>query len=145
MQRRIDFMGTSWHDWPDGQKGVGSIKLRMILIGEHGAITWSISTGWMLPETLEAWQKHGIPPRHQNLGQGFPVVIHAPTPVEDYMEGSGGECDVLPSGYCYGDAGFLAGDEFFETLIREGEEAVWRKMEEWYLDHLVKFNTEGKE
>lgn len=144
LERKLEFLGKSWCDFENGRfgdKGCGSIRIRAALIGHDGAITWTASLGWYLPETFEAWKQKGIAPRHENQGQGYAVCVHSPTPIYG-NEDNEGECDVLPGGKCFGDCGYLAGEEFFNITMRGGEAALWAKMLEWYDDH---FGEQEKE
>jgi hypothetical protein len=143
LERKIDFMGESWNKRdPDPSKdyGVGAIKCRFSLIGERGAISFTISTGWYLPEVFDDWKQKGMATEPKSLAMGMGVHIHAKKEwAQDYMQDMGeNECDLLPEGKCFSDVSFLAGDTLFDLLIRKGEEAVWTELESWYEDRFVK-------
>lgn len=105
----------------DPNYGVHGVEIRFGLIGELGAVSWVLFTGWMLPE-IEG-------PSHRPIAAG--VCWHGRMPSEPNERPNIIDCEYL-NGPCY-DAGvtFLS-DDVFEALTREGEAGVWRVLEEKY-------------
>lgn len=138
LERKITFDRPAFdyilHPTEDRGKeyGRGSVEMRFILKGPECAITWGIITGWNLPETNEALKAEEFQDVMKPMGTA--VCIHSATNNRDYY-GDPIPCDVLDQGECYGDCGYIAGSEFFDVLVREGEEALWAKMQEWYDDY----------
>ena len=145
LERKIEFLRPAWdhilHPDPKTGKnrGRGSVEMRFILRDENVAVTWGIITGWNLPETDEALReivRHDHPDRCPHHSMGTAVCTHVASKNRDYHQDEPIPCDALPGEdrTCYGDCGFLAGDELFKKLVRDGEEAVWKEMEAWHAD-----------
>lgn len=130
------------HDDPARDYGIGSVELQFALIGPAGAITVGVSTGWYLPHVEERLlREHDHTPFMGRRscafqGAGTAVCIHAPSPRKDYFMGPD-DCHLLPGGQCWGDIGFLAGDEAYAVLVEGGEDALWEFLASWYRAHLL--------
>lgn len=131
---------------PAKNYGIGSVTMSFRVIGPLGGIAFCIFTGWELPHVREELRRTT---RHQPLvgtdkwmrcsleGQGAGVEIHSKTQLYDGApEPDTDECE-LTGGKCWGDTGYTAGDTFFDLLCEKGEQAVWDKLDEWYVHHLV--------
>ena len=55
---------------------------------------------------------------------------HSLTP--RYHNQSAYTCDILPGGRCYYDGSGLNSEPVYERLVREGGEAVWDALEQFY-------------
>lgn len=117
---------------PNKNYGIHSCDMFMVLKGEKGAVSFSLSTGWFLPETLpwkeECITKMGLGTSWE--GHGTSVAYHSPTKMQDW-DFHQEKCDWLGT-ECYGDAGFIISDMPYDLLIREGSEAVWKWLEDYY-------------
>jgi hypothetical protein len=110
--------------------GRGSARCWFCLRGPKGAVTFSVSTGWYLPESRAAIKALGYEP---GGGEGGAVTTHATWPYRDFLEETRcDECDWLDRQPCYGDVGYLAGEEFFVGLVKHGDEALWALLKTWY-------------
>lgn len=109
---------------PAENYGIGSVKLRMILLGPLGATQFVLLTGWYLPEVQrELLTGHsGLYPA--DLGYHSPRPLYDDQPIFD--------CDLLPGGKCYYDGSGLRAEGVFERLLREGHKGVWKALEEEY-------------
>lgn len=110
--------------------GVGTMGFRFALIGELGATTLLMRTGWVPGEKMS--------PR---LADHYPCGSHLglhwisnPYPNGEVPESwtlSGDPCDWLPNP-CYFDASYCASDPIVERFIAEGLPAVWDELRKFY-------------
>jgi hypothetical protein len=42
------------------------------------------------------------------------------------------ECELMEQGHCYYDGSSLAAEKVMQILAEEGDEAVWKRMEEYW-------------
>lgn len=137
LEHKIEILRPAWfkvHSDPSKNYGVGGVMLRFSTIGPKGAISWSVLTGWHLPKTYEWWESRGVKPAIENMAMGGSIDIHSPEQMYEW-DSDGSKCDLLPEGRCYGDSGFTAGSDLFETMVEKGEEAVWATLDSWYASH----------
>lgn len=99
--------------------GCGNANIFFTLKGPKGAISLSVDSGWALD---------GVPP-YKAIGRA--VCEHRLTKVYD-EEMPHEDCEWLDGQTCYGGCSYVTSDEFFEVLVRDGEDAMWEKLEEWY-------------
>lgn len=136
FERRINFI-PAYHKVDEG-KGVGSARMYVALVGDLGAISWELYTDWMLPETVAWWKETG---RDRFLTPGDPtagaVWAHYAIPRhEDDINDGPHDCDLLPDGKCWGylACSYLAGDEVYLPLVREGEDGLWSRLRQFYAE-----------
>jgi hypothetical protein len=142
------YKGYDYRDDPNDQRGAHGLDLTLIAKGPEGAITARVGTGWMLrPLAGRYVRSSGPQARHELPGvdaglhggypTGGPVVSHVPTRLKDWWQSSG-PCDVLGLDECFGDIGYLVGDDVLKALIEGGDEAAFAKLDEiyraWILD-----------
>ncbi len=118
------------HSDPDKDYGIGCSTLRMVLKGPSGATQFVLMTGWFPEAAIE--EQKGTPayevltrPIPENLGYHSPVPMHRGQPKTD-------SCDLLEQGYCYYDGSALGAEKVFKALLEEGDEGVWKILEEEY-------------
>lgn len=122
FERRVTF-SKAWekrHDDPAKDYGVGSVGVWFALVGSEGAVSFHLSSGWYLPHVRERFKREG----HRGDPCAGPVVWHHPTQREDYFAGPD-ECELLPGGKCWGDAGYLLGNDAYDALCEGGEDGLW--------------------
>lgn len=107
--------------------GVHCADFCFVLVGEHGAISFEMFTGWHLPHVAE---------RIEEGPTGAAVNRHSPRPprwaeADDWVGGPN-DCDWTDTGKCYSDGSNLAGDDILVALVGEGWEAMWRELRSWY-------------
>lgn len=126
--------------------GVGEPRIIWTLRIGGDAITWDVSTGWGMPaEAFRAACRDCESPRHRNgwpfvqrrdggTASGGVVDWHYSRPIngDENFGWHYDQCAVL-DGPCWADAGYLLGDELFDLLRVEGDEAVWVKLRELLL------------
>lgn len=97
-------------------------------------LTFSISTNWQLPHVQAEQDAKPFNPRFPYLfykPQAFGVDFHGQTPMyegQTPME----KCDIT-GGKCYCDGSAILGEEFLQILISQGDEALWKRMEEQHI------------
>lgn len=105
-------------------------NLRCTDTGE--GLTFSIATNWQLPHVqaeTDARPGPDFSPWLFHKPQPFGVDIHRKT-------GSGYEqpdCNIT-GGKCFSDGSAMLGEDFFNTLVEGGDEALWARMEQQYID-----------
>lgn len=129
---------------PDPRKdyGVHGVDLIMILKGEKGATQFSLSTGWLLPQTV------GLPNDgsyeelykytellHSSFTQRYypmptDLGYHAKEPQyeDQYVRN---DCHIL-GGECYYDGSGLNAYIPFRELLTKGSDGVWVVLEKYY-------------
>lgn len=112
---------------PSKNYGVGGVNCWMILKGDKGAVQFAFSTGIYLPHVLDEWEAKHYSPKPM----GFDVGYHSPTPMYEGQTEMD-NCGLLPNGKCYYDGSGLRGDEWFKIFMEEGDEAIWKLLEEDY-------------
>jgi hypothetical protein len=140
------------------QRGCGSMHLEFTLGGPLGFITASVNTGWMAnPLTgrpigySQGWSgpwtgaqramgKVGpdIISRAWERPLAGPIACHAEKPPEgkEWFQSAKG-CTFFESGICWGDQGYLVGDEFLLRLATGGSEAGFEFLGEIHDDWLA--------
>lgn len=131
LQRIVKFSKAFDKRSPEPSKnyGVGGVNCWMILRGEKGAVQFVFSTGIYLPHILDEWEVKG----YVNKPMGFDVGYHSPTPMYEGQKQMD-SCVLLPEGKCYYDGSGLRGNEWFKIFMEEGDEAIWKLLEEDYKD-----------
>lgn len=155
-RREVRFQPSYDHrDEHDG-RGCGSVIISFNLTGPLGAISAEINTGWMArPYLGTTWpinitagplEPRGTKPGvdlltgHKSLHSGA-VHSHCTERRRDWWYGPNDGC-TLVDGPCYGDTGYLVGDQFLEALVSGGDEAAWKWLEETYIEWLGAEQTE---
>ena len=143
--------GYDFRDDVTDQRGCHGLSFRFILVGPLGAITWVLMTGLMeRPVDDLGWggvyskvpPKRAKRPGFDRTQFGFPSMTagaigsHCHEQRVDWWAGPY-PCDVL-GGECYGDTGFLIGDQALARLLKEGSEGVFTFLREIYEEWLVK-------
>lgn len=124
---------------PDPSKnyGIGSVRMLFVLKGDKGAVTFSCSTGMYLPQQVA---EHGSKPWRGWQPMGFGVWYCSPHPTHEHQSPREA-CEWLDGKPCYGGGSCLASDEVMPVLLNEGDEGVWRKLEEFYKSWLDPYLT----
>lgn len=112
--------------------GIGSLGLTFWLRGPSGAVAWELLTGCFLPETQTQWIDRSC--LNGNKPSAGAVDWYSPVPL---FAGQEPRLDCLllgPGVPCYGDSGYLIGDEAYAALVTGGEMALWLFLREKYDD-----------
>ena len=134
MERIVRFE-PAWderHPDPMKDRGIGAVKIRFVLKGTRGAIQFLLYTDWYLPESQMAlWNKKpyfAIQPGAWDIG------YHSPEPKYEGQEPIEEACEWLDNKPCYYDGSSLAAVPIRDALLREGDAAVWARLEREYVE-----------
>lgn len=133
-------------DDPKGNYGIGSMNIKFLLKGKKGAVQVLFSTSIYLPETIEEYLKIGnkgktAPSDIRNDYDGkikafdcWDVGFHSKKKPEYMDKSQKQECEYV--GTCYYDGSACRGnhDKLHEKLLREGDKAIWKYLEDYYND-----------
>lgn len=124
------------HTDPHKNYGIHNAELRMILIGDKGAVQFVMSTGWYLPHVeAELDANH----KHRSKAWGTDLGYHSYTPMYEEQSRCRDACEYLDGKPCYYDGSTLNAEPVFNLLVSEGFEAVWKRLKIYYKDT---FNNE---
>lgn len=123
---------------PSKDYGIGGVRMLWVLRVNDWAMTWDVSTDWGLPD--EAFRaarpdckhpshRNGYPRMHRGASGGA-VDWHSPVPLWEDSEQPSQLCCPITNAPCYLDTGFILGDDLFDLLREDGDEAVWMKLRE---------------
>jgi hypothetical protein len=136
LKREITF-NPAWDERnPDPGKdyGIHGVDMRFILIGDKGAVQFVLYTNWHLPHVMEEFEaKRDL---RYNFFAPMPADIgyHSLKPMYDSQDVMKENCEYLGGQPCYYDGSGLWAVEYFETLVTEGGEALWEKLERYYYE-----------
>ena len=106
----------------DGRKegyGQHCCDLRMVIVGDKGAVQFVLYTAWYLDQSV------GLKPLPADLG------YHSPKPMYEDQEPIEDNCKYI-NGPCYYDGSSLAAHEIYKELLEHGSDRVWCLLEEYY-------------
>ena len=152
MDRKLWFTPAFDKTDPDPSKdyGVGDLELRFVLSGEKGAVEFQLATNWYQPHVMERRLqavkrdvlmdkadfliRHFIEPMPLDICYFSPVRLSED---DSYFENGiftfrGGE----PCFYGYeyrNDQDEISHDAAYWKLVTEGDEALWKYLEDYYV------------
>lgn len=115
--------------------GVHCVDMFMILKGTKGAIVFTVFTGWYLPNTIDWWKSRNLATLESVKGWGADIGYHSKKPLSEYQHEnapSTEHCEYCDGQPCWYDGSGLAAQELFQKFVAQGEEVVWRTLEDWY-------------
>lgn len=133
MKRRIYFRPAfdKQHLVPAKNYGIHGMELVFELTTENDeGITFTISTNWQLPhvqQEIDSKPLNNMSPYLFHKPQPFGLDGHWKTPQYEGQQPI--QNCLITKGDCYCD-GTAITDDLFALLVSEGEEAVWKVMEE---------------
>ena len=142
--------GYDYRDEVEDQRGCHGLSFRFIFRGPLGAITWHLMTGLMMrPVDDLNWDgvHSKVPPnRAEKPGFdrtkfGYPsmtagaIASHSHKQLMDWWAGPY-PCDVL-GGECYGNSGYMVGDQALDALLKSGSDGVFTYLRTVYDEWLV--------
>lgn len=104
------------------ESGGDGVMIRWLLKGDCGVVQFIIPTGWCAPNWAD----------QVRLQYPYEVGYHSPKPLYEDQPLIAEECEYLDGAPCYYDGSSLLGREAFNLLVNEGEEAVWKYLEDYY-------------
>lgn len=137
MERIVRFTPAYDKRDPDPKKdyGIHGVELRFALVGELGATQFLVFTNWQLPHVTEeaisksvsAATRISLKCRFLPMAADLGYHSRAETEYGSHFE----ECDLLGT-ECWYDGSGLNAEPVFDRLLREGDEAVWDELEQYY-------------
>ena len=119
--RRIEF--TPAYDRRDSGK-IASVNMRFLLIGDDGAVQFTLSTGWHLKHVVKEHEPCGAYCFNKSLP--LDLSYDSKKPIRDWQkEPTFTDCDIM-GGDCY------TAIKVFDILCEHGEGALWKKLENYY-------------
>lgn len=133
------------HPDPKKNYGIHGVEILFLLRGALGATQFRLSTGWLLPETVGADEdERGLGTGSHSYSRGlserstaiyYPspsdLGYHSPKPIYEDQTMIQEDCPYI-DGPCYYDGSGLNAWRPFKALLREGNEGVWRVLEDYY-------------
>jgi len=135
FERKIEFAPAydKRSSEPNKNYGVHGVEMRFYLKGEDGVVQFLLYTNWHTKKVQEEFDSRPVRP-YMHLSchpMAADIGYHSPRPIYEGQTMLSENCHIL-NGPCYYDGSSLNAEAFYWTLVEEGEEALWKKMEEWY-------------
>lgn len=153
---------------PTRDYGRHGAEIVFVLKGSGGAVSFTIYTNWMLPETwaadaLRASERdvpedltlYRIPngPMRTDAPGGdhahlfcrpmpADVGYHAIRPRDDDTLRTERDCDFTSTGRCYYDGSSLLATRVFVAMLRGGSDALWKELEHFYAAWITRVSDE---
>lgn len=125
---------------PKKNYGIDCVRCWMVLKGKKGAVQFVFSTGMYLLETHKEWlSRFGY---NDNSYMGLDVGYHSPYPMYEGQTIQEDKCEWIEKA-CYYDGSTLRVVKFLDVFVREGDEAVWKLLEQDYKERFYQLG--GKE
>ena len=136
---RIIEWSPAWDKSDDDPKknyGIHGMDLKFLLKGDKGVIQFVIYTNWQLPHVRKEWNEKV----NAHLLQPIPADVgyHSPVPMYEGQEPIQEECEYLDGKTCYYDGSGLYAQKVFDIFVTDGEEAMWKTLEEEYRQRFEK-------
>jgi hypothetical protein len=134
ITRFIKFLPAYDKRDPDPRKnyGIHGVDMTCYVKGNRGAVQFKLFTGWMLPHVQREIEGrtsciHGHKSFPADLG------YHSPKPMYEDQIPMSEKCTIL-GGTCYYDGSGLNAEGIFDILVREGGDAMWKALDEYYVE-----------
>ena len=121
------------HSDPKKNYGIHGVDMTWYLKGEEGTVQFVVYTGWHLPNVIEEQSKDSS--AWKVLSRPLPADIGYHSKVPQYSDQTcmDTDCDaIIGGGPCYYDGSTLGAEVGFQLLVREGSDAVWKWMDDYY-------------
>lgn len=127
------------HEDPNKNYGTHGMDLIFALKGKLGATSFIICTNWHLKYVQDEFDRRSNPdfPHLSCHPQPVDLGYHSPTRVYGFGEPVE-SCELLDGKSCYCDGSTLNAIDLFDKFVAEGEDIVWKTLEEIYLDQFGK-------
>lgn len=125
---------------PDKSYGIHGVSLSFTLKGKFGAIRFVLFTNWHLSHVEKELDNKMDKecPHLYCYPQPADVEYHSLKPMYDGQKIAVDKCNCLGGKPCYYDISYSKADKIYEVLVEKGDEAVWKKLEEYYVDTFKK-------
>lgn len=134
LKRDIYFTAAYDKRHPDPGKnyGIHGAEMRFVLSGDEGAVQFLLYTNWYLPHVTRELESKRDGKYNYFLPMPADIGYHSPKPIYEGQEVMAETCEYLGGKPCYYDGSGLQAEVYFEVLVSEGGEALWKKMEHYY-------------
>lgn len=117
--------------------GIHGVNMCWYLKGELGTVQFLVYTNWHLPHVQDEIDAKAEPEyarfKHYNhKPQPADVGYHSPKPMYDDDTPVLESCDALDGRPCYYGGSGLHAQHVFGVLLKEGDKAVWKHLEDYY-------------
>lgn len=134
LKRKIDmFPSYDERENPKGNYGIGAVKIRFALIGEKGAVTFSLYTDWFIESARQHLKKFN------HISENKPNVMdfswHFFQEKED-CDMQFNECDLSPTKKCWFNSSGIYGKKYLEGFLSGGSDYVWECLEKEYKENI---------
>jgi hypothetical protein len=120
---------------PSKNYGIHGVEMKWFVIGDKGAVQFVLSTSWY-PSNVrrERGYDHGTGLVERCLVTPMPTDLgyHSPVPMHEGQTSISETCEFIGGGPCYYDGSTLNAEDPFDVLTDEGEEALWKFLEQYY-------------
>lgn len=140
MKREIKFRPAFDKRDPDPKKdcGIHGVELAFYLTGYKGTVQLVLFTNWHLPHVTKermgrSYETIGGDPHWMERPQPADLGYHSKIPMYEGHAPMKGKC-IFIEGDCYYDGSGLNAQRVYEKLLTDGDEGVWKALEEYYED-----------
>lgn len=134
FDRKIVF--TPAYDHTKTVKGGGchGVEMAFIVKSDKGAISFTLLTNWMLPETYEHWGVRGVTGQQTPMPSNLSIHSYEPMSLAgDYIVVEAETCPYLDAtGFCKV-ISYQRAQQYFDLLVKDGDEAMWLALEKMYV------------
>jgi len=125
---------------PSKNYGIHGVEIRFVLKAELGAVQFVLATNWQLPHVQKEFDAKQPDSR-------FPYMFHSPMPHDigyhsykpmyEGQEQISDSCEYLDGKPCYYGGSALNAERYFDILKAEGDEGLWKALEQYYKDVFI--------
>ena len=121
------------HPDPNKNYGIHGVNLRFVLVGSEGATQFVLFTNWQLPHVSKEHLATSSAREIELFFMPMPADLgyHSKVPQYEGQEPMNQDCEYV-NGICYYDGSGLNAEKIYDVLLKEGDEGVWRELEEYY-------------
>lgn len=145
FERRAKFVpGYNYlHETGPQRRGQHGMEIAFALIGPLGAIAFEMNTMWTPPGIVDAGSREVVHVDYEQTDRwgttglvrppsGIAVFVHWRKAFDAFLSEPRDGCGWLDGDPCWGDATYTGSDPILRRFIKEGEDAVWSALDEWY-------------
>ncbi len=124
---------------PKKNYGIHGASMRFLVRGPRGVIQFLIYTNWHLPNVHEELVSKCQPDRSYGryctlAPMAADIGYHSPVPMYEGQEPISDSCPYLNGVKCYYDGSGLNAQRYFDIMVSEGHESLWKALEQYYED-----------
>jgi hypothetical protein len=124
---------------PNKDYGIHGVELHFIVKGPSGAVQFVIYTNWHLPHVHQELVNKCNPVtpygRHCSLApMAAHVGYHSPIAMYKGQKSLTSSCPYTGGRKCYSDGSSLNAEQYFNILVAEGHESLWKSLDKYYRD-----------